>query len=392
MRLIHTSDWHVGRTIRGRPRLDEHRAVLAEVRDVADREHADAVLVAGDLFDTGAPTADHERIVWRALLDLADTVEHVIVVSGNHDNWRRLQAVQPLLGLTNIHTGAELRRPGDGGVLELTCGGQPLRVALVPFVSQRGIVRAADIMAKDADQQASSYADRVRRVIAALTDGFTPDAVNVVLAHLTVASGQPVMGGGERAAHTIFDYVVAPGAFPASASYVALGHLHKSHRIAGAAPLWYSGAPLALDFGEVDEPRGVLRVDVEPGLPADVQKIELSAGRRLRTLTGTIDELRALVDAGEVGDAWLRVRVEEPGRAGLADEVRAFLPDAVDVSVVRPDDDPVVEELGEWGMEDFHRSPVELVGEFLASEGIDDPRLTTLFHELLEDAHATDPA
>ncbi len=390
MKLLHTSDWHVGRTIRGRPRLDEQREVLAEVRDVAEARGADVVLVAGDLFDTGAPTADHERLVWRTLLDLAETVEHVVVVSGNHDNWRRLQAVQPLLGLTNIHTGAELARPDQGGVVELTAGGEPLRVALVPFLSQRGIVRAADLMARDADQAAMTYADRVRRVIAALTAGFADDAVNVVLAHLTVASGQPVMGGGERAAHTIFDYVVSPGSFPATASYVALGHLHKAHRIPGQAPIWYSGAPLALDFGEVDEPRGVLLVEAAPGVPAKVEKVPLTAGRRLRTVTGTLEQLRGLAD--ELDDAWLRVRVQEPARAGLADEVRAVLPHAVDVSVVDPDAPPDEGDEEPWGMDDFHRSPVELVAEYLRSVNVDDERLTTLFHELLEDAHAPDPA
>lgn len=396
MKLLHTSDWHVGRTIRGRPRLGEHREVLAEIRDMAEREAVDAVLVAGDLFDTGAPTAEHEQIVWRALLDLSETVEHVVLVSGNHDNWRRLQAVQPLLGLTNIHTGASLERPDEGGVLELTCGGQPLRIALVPFLSQRGIVRATDIMNRDADEHAQTYAGRVRLILDALTAGFEPDAVNVVLAHLTVASGQPVMGGGERAAHTIFDYVVAPGAFPASASYVALGHLHRAHRIAGAAPIWYSGAPLALDFGEVDEPRGVLVVDAAPGIPATVDKVELTTGRRLRTVRGTVAELRERVEQEPAlaTDAWLRVVVEEPGRAGLGDEVRDFLPDAVDVAVARDpeDEDGAADELEQWGQEDFHRSPVELFADFVKDKGIEDDRLVSLFHELLEDAHATDAA
>ncbi len=393
MKLLHTSDWHVGRTIRGRTRVDEHREVLAEIRDVAERTAADAVLVAGDLFDTGAPTAESEQVVWHALLELARTVEHVVVISGNHDNWRRLQAVRPLLGLTNIHTGAELARPDQGGVLELTCAGQPLRVALVPFLSQRGIVRASDLMGKDADQASQSYTGRVRLILDALTRGFTDDAVNVVLAHLTVTGGAPVLGGGERAAHTIFDYHVPPSAFPGTASYVALGHLHRAHKLPAPAPTWYCGAPLALDFGEMDEARGVLLVDVEPGLPAKVTKEHLTSGRRLRTVKGTVEQLRALAEEEpSLNDAWLRVVVEEAGRAGLGDEIRAFLPDAVDVTVARPDDDDAPQELESWGLEEFHRSPVELVGAYLASEGIDDPRLTTLFHELLEDAHATDQA
>ena len=93
MRFLHTGDWHVGKTLRGRSRADEHRAVLAEIAAIAEAEQVDAVLVAGDLFDSAAPTAETEQIVYHALLALARTGAHVVVVSGNHDNERRLQAV-----------------------------------------------------------------------------------------------------------------------------------------------------------------------------------------------------------------------------------------------------------------------------------------------------------
>src|SRR5262249_17856292 len=96
MKIIHTSDWHVGRTLRGRSRADEHEAVLAEVARLARSENAALVLVTGDLFDTAAPAADAERIVYQALLDLAATGATVVVLAGNHDNERRLQAVEPL--------------------------------------------------------------------------------------------------------------------------------------------------------------------------------------------------------------------------------------------------------------------------------------------------------
>ena len=102
MRFLHTGDWHVGKALRGRSQADEHRAVLAEVAAVAEAEQVDAALVAGDLFDTAAPSAESEQIVYEALLALARTGAHVVVVSGNHDNERRLQAVAPLLELGRV--------------------------------------------------------------------------------------------------------------------------------------------------------------------------------------------------------------------------------------------------------------------------------------------------
>ena len=147
MRLLHTADWHVGKTMRGRSRADEHRAVLEEIVGLAVEHKVDAVLVAGDLFDTTAPPPEAEKIVYAALLALARSVPHVVVISGNHDNPRRLEAIEPLLELTNIHALPGVARPTEGGVLLLeTPAGEPLRIALLPFLSQRAIVRADELM------------------------------------------------------------------------------------------------------------------------------------------------------------------------------------------------------------------------------------------------------
>lgn len=381
MKLLHTSDWHVGRTIRGRSRADEHVAVLAEIVEVARREAVDVVLVAGDVFDTAAPAAQAEQIVYRALLALARTGAEVVVVAGNHDNERRLAAVAPLLRLAGVHVGARLERPDDGGVLTLEPrGGQQVRVALIPWLSQRSIVRADQLMELDADAHAGRYAGRCRSIVEAFTADFDDDAVNVVLAHLTVASGTPVFGGGERAAHTIFDYVVPPQVFPPTAHYVALGHLHRPHRISGRCPIWYSGSPLQLDFGEAAGDKQVLVVEAEPGAPAAVTPVTLGAGRRLVTVSGTLEQLGDRRD--EWGDAYLRVVVEEPPRAGLADTVRDLLPHAVDVTVAatageRPE--PEVD------LDALRGSPRDLLAEYLAAAGAHDPAVEALFVELWDE-------
>lgn len=388
MKILHTSDWHVGKGIRGRSRAAEHQAVLAEIAQIADSNAVDVVLVTGDAFDTAAPTAEAEGIVYRALLDLADTGAHVVVLAGNHDSPRRWQALQPVMARSTVHVASEVRRPDHGGVLELeTRSGELARIALVPFVSQHGVVRADQLMARRGDQHGARYAERVRSIIGALTAGFEPDAVNIVAAHLTVASGQPVMGGGERHAHTIFDYVVAPNVFPASAHYVALGHLHQPHQIPGPCPIWYCGSPLHLDFGEVETShKSVLLVEATKDTPARVEPITLEQGVPLRTVRGTVEELQQRAD--ELADAHVRAVVTEPARAGLADDVRELLPSAVDVRIERPEDDedqPVDDDL-----DDLRGSPLELFQEYLADQQVQDPAVTALFAELVEDVLATD--
>ena len=379
MRILHTSDWHVGRTIRGRSRDHEHRVVLSEIAEIAAGEAVDLVLVVGDLFDTAAPTPAAERIVYRALLDLADTGATVVVVAGNHDNERRLQAVEPLLGLGKVVVQPMLAAPDAGGVIDVG----EARIALLPFLSHRWIVRADELMTLDADQHAGRYAERLRQIVERLTAGFTPDKVNLVVAHLTATGG--LIGGGERTAH-IFGYDVSGAVFPAAAHYVALGHLHRPQRIAGPCPIWYSGSPLQLDFGETGDTKAVLLVEASPGVPATVREVPLQSGRRLRNLRGSLADLRQL--AGTTGDDWLRVFVREPARAGLADEVRDLFPEAVDVVLESAD-----EATGPSRREQRQgRSARELFGDYLAERDAVDERVLALFDELYEDAHAAHPA
>jgi exonuclease SbcD len=381
MRVLHTSDWHVGKALRGRSRATEHEAVLGEIAGIARREAVDLVIVAGDLFDSATPSPEAERIVYRGLLDLAEGGRPVIVVAGNHDSAQRLGAVAPLSEASGIHVAAAVRPPDDGGVIEVAAGGERAQVALLPFPSQRYVVTADLLLSGDAADAHAAYADRVVRILGALTERFRADTINLVVAHLMVMGG--TMGGGERGAHTVFDYWVPATAFPASAQYVALGHLHRRQRLAGPAPLHYCGSPLQLDFGETANDPAVNLVDVRPGLPADVRPVVLTAGRRLRTLRGTLADVVA--GAGDAGDDHLRVVLDEPARAGLADEVRSRLPNTVEVVLAPPRD------AGSPPTSDpdrLRRTPHDLLTEYLSEHDAHDERVVALFDELSEDLTA----
>jgi exonuclease SbcD len=377
-RLLHTSDWHVGKLLRGQSRADEHRAVLAEIVDVAAREDVDLVLVAGDLFETSAPGPESEQIVYRALLDLA-RITPVVVISGNHDNPRRLQAVSPLLSLGRVTLLGQVARPADGGVVEIEASGTPVQLALVPFVSKRGIVRADALMRDEAYELNQAYDERLRAVIGSLCAGFAADTVNLVCGHLFAAGGS--LGGGERSAHTVMDYSVGSMAFPVSAQYVALGHLHRAQDIPGPTRVRYSGSPLQLDFGESADTKSVTVVDLEPGAPAAVREVPLAAGRALRTLTGSMDELEAA--RGSTGDDFLRIVVTEQRRAGLADEIRAWFEHAVDVMVRAPEVEPTAR-----SRRPDDATPSDLFATYLHDAGVDDPRLVPAFDALLDEVTA----
>ena len=379
MRFLHTSDWHVGKTLKGRSRLDEQRDVLREIVQIARAEQPDAVLIAGDLYDSAAPSAGAQRLVVDALMALARTGAEVLAIAGNHDHAATLDAYRALAGAAGITLLGAVRPADRGGVIRFAARstGEPVTVAALPFLSQRYAVKAAELVGQTPAQNAGGYDQLVRDVLGTLTAEFADDSVNLVMAHLTVTGG--AFGGGERAAQSIFEYHVPASIFPAEAHYVALGHLHRRQALPAPCPVHYCGAPLAVDFGEQDNTSVVCLVEAAPGLPAKVTDIPITAGRRLRTLRGSVAELAALAD--QVGEDYLRVWVREPSRAGLRDEVLDLLPNALEVRIdpefaapvsgSRPASGPGVE-----------RTPGELFGDFLATRSVADPRVEALFARL----------
>ncbi len=346
--------------------------MLGEIVGIASGHEVDLTVIAGDVFDTSSPTASAEQIVWRALLDLAE-VSPVLVVAGNHDSPLRIDAIAPLLEMGRVTALGAPAKPDEGGLVDLA--DLDVRAALLPFVSQRGIVKVDQMMGEDPDQHAAAYQDRVRRVVEALTGGMTASTINLLLSHLTVYGAET--GGGERKAH-IFGYAVPTTVFPGHLSYVALGHLHRQQKVPHAGPVWYSGSPLQLDFGEVDDQKGVLMVEAEPGLPARVTAIPLTSGRRLMTIRGSLAQV--IERADEVGDSYVKVVLTEKGRVGLADEVRSVLPGAVEVVLEDPDRAPKRRSEDRRSL-----SPTDAFHRYLAEKGQEDRDVEGLFASLLDE-------
>lgn len=377
-RLLHTSDWHVGKGVRGRSRLDEHREVLAEIAEIARDRRVDAVVIAGDLTDAASPPPEVDQVLYHGLLELAQAAPTVIVISGNHDHPGRLAAVAPLLALGRITVVAYPTPAQEGGVMQLTgTDGDTVSVALLPFVSQRSIVRADQLMSTDPHDQIGAYRERYGRLLGALRDACDPAHPAVLVAHAFVAHGQ--LGGGERAAHFIDAYAVDAPAFGASWHYVALGHIHRAQKLPGGSPLHYCGAPLQLDFGDTPVDRQVNLVELRAGVPAKVEGIPLRSGRSMITVRGTLEELRQ--QQPEIDpDAWIRAVVTDPARAGLADDVRDLLGErCVDVMAPRVD-----RSTSHAPSVDPTKAPSELFAEYLASQKLEDPRIAELFSELYE--------
>jgi hypothetical protein len=167
LRILHTSDWHVGKVLKGQPRLDEQTAVLAELVAIARAEQPDLVLVAGDLFDSGAPTPAATRLVTGALTALRGTGAEVVAIAGNHDNGPALDALRPWAEAAGITLRGTVRSKEDHIVK-----GDGWQLVALPFLSQRYAVRATELFELSAAEATQTYADHLARMVAALTEEF----------------------------------------------------------------------------------------------------------------------------------------------------------------------------------------------------------------------------
>jgi exonuclease SbcD len=377
MKILHTSDWHVGKVLKGQSRVDDQVKALASVVDVARAERPDLVIVAGDLYDTATPTADATRIVTRALSALRSTGADVVAIGGNHDNGPALDALRAWADAAGIALRGAVRGAADHLISGETRDGEQWRLVALPFLSQRYAIRAGELFDLTAAEATQTYADHVARLLARLAEGFGADTVNLVTSHLTVVGA--TAGGGEREAHTIMGYAVPATIFPPAAHYVALGHLHRAQQVPGPAPVRYCGSPLAIDFGEEENTSSVSIVEVTATTSAKAREVPITGPTPLYTVRGTLEQLSTL----DTGDGWLRVYVAEPPRAGLREEVQDLLPRALEVRIdprMLPDTDATTSRVQRAG-----RSPGELFSDYLSQKGHADEATVALFHRLHEE-------
>ena len=385
MRLLHTSDWHVGKTIRGRSRLDEFEEALLELTSSAVEERVDVVLVAGDLYEHRSPAPEADSLVFETLVRLHHAGIPVVAIPGNHDSAVRMEALAKLLGAIDVVMVPRVLPPEDGGLIEIPSrdGREQALIACVPFVPERRFGDAASLFQATADWY-QSYAEGMGRVFGAMTAPFRDDVVNVLMAHVFTDGAIP--GGGEHQVTIGIEYAVSPARLPATASYVALGHVHRPQAIRGApSPTRYAGSLLQLDFGETEQTKSVAIVEATAGRPAKVREVPLSAGRRLLDVQGTLDEV--LERGAALEDAYLRVFVHTDGPVpGINERVRDALPHAVDVQLRY--------ERKEAEIDGPPLSSLQPRDQFLSyyrrEHGVEDAPadLMAAFDEILEDVHS----
>jgi DNA repair protein SbcD/Mre11 len=309
MKLLHTSDWHLGKRLEDFSRIEEQQAVLQEICEIAEREQVDAILVAGDLFDTFNPPTEAVDLFYKTLKRLSNNGNRpVIAIAGNHDSPDRIEAPDPLArecgiifaGYPNsvvpefeLESGLKVLH-SEEGFLELQVPGTsiPLRLLLTPYANEFRLKtylgqesseeELRTVLQEKWQEQAAKYCD---------TRG-----VNLLVTHLFVtrkgaelpeepADEKPILhvGGAQ---------VIYTENIPQQIQYTAIGHLHRMHKVDSVpCPVYYSGSPLSYSFAEANQRKYVLVLEAEPDKVVNVQEIELTKGRKLlRKRAEGIDE------------------------------------------------------------------------------------------------------
>lgn len=271
MKILHTSDWHLGKRLPPFSREDEQRQVMDEICEIARRESVDVTVIAGDIFDVSLPSAAAEELFFTSALKLSATCL-VVAIAGNHDDGERLNAPSSVAKYGNIILagGYDCRALGMSGIEAREGGiiyckdGQRLNLCLVPYVSQ----------SRRGDAPTADFAQYVKDVIAGqCATVFGDDGFNMLVTHLFMLGGQSGSEERELGAAKILPISVLP-----DCDYVALGHIHKPMKVADNA--YYSGSVLNYSFGEKTS-KEVVIIDTQT---RQIKHVPLSSGRALVTV------------------------------------------------------------------------------------------------------------
>lgn len=286
MRILHTADWHLVKSLEKRSRIDEQRKFLDDFIEIAKENDIDLVIIAGDIYDSSNPPAIAEKMFYDTLKKISDNGKRLIlIIAGNHDNPERLVASAPLArehGIIMIGTLKTIIDTGNygrhkiinsgEGFIEVEINGEKAVILTVPYLSEK---RLNEVLYKDMDsdeERIKSYSDRVFSLFDSLKDNYREDTINLLVSHLYAMGSEE--GGSERSIQLGGSYIVNCECFPKEAQYIALGHVHKPQLVPGTnKKARYSGSPIHYNKKEVSYNKKCFVVDVKANEEANVKEV-----------------------------------------------------------------------------------------------------------------------
>jgi len=291
MKILHTSDWHLGHRLRDQSQYEEQFNFLNWLEGYINDNQIDILLVAGDIFDTGIPSAQSQKLYYDFLINLKKTnCKHIIITGGNHDAPGTINAPKELLNALSIHVAGKVADKIEDEVLELSVNGQKIIIAAVPYLRDQDIRRAV------AGESFEQIGDRYK---AALINHYAEIAeyCKTIKKKNTpiIAMGHLFAVGGSTSKSEQTIYVgnlgdIRAKDFPAIFDYVALGHLHRPQKVGKLDHIRYSGSPYMLSFSETGYSKKIIIIETEKEQIKDIKEVDAPNFREIRRIGGTIEE------------------------------------------------------------------------------------------------------
>jgi exonuclease SbcD len=362
MRLLHTSDWHLGRSFHRVDLLGAQAAFVDHLVETVRAEQVDAVLVSGDVYDRALPPVDAVRLCDEALHRLAELTK-VVLIAGNHDSAQRLGFGAGLMGAAGVHVRTDQARVGEPVMLGpadagADAGGGAVAVYGIPYLEPELVRHTWELTDRG---HAAVLTEAMRRIRADAAR--RPGVRTVVLAHAFVTGGEPSdserdisVGGVSHVPVGVFDGI----------DYVALGHLHGRQRL--TERVRYSGSPLAYSFSEEHHRKGCWLVDIGPAGVKEIDFIDAPVPRPPARLRGRLDDLLTAASYEPYREHWLQVTLTDPVRpAGAMERLRGRFPHTL-VLGFEPDGAAATEH-ATWTDRVKERSDLDIALDFVGEVG-----------------------
>ncbi len=383
MRILHTADWHIGQRLHERQRHDEHKEFLNWLLHTIQEHEVELLLVSGDIFDTSLPSAEATNLYYEFLFRLYNKTEtYTIIIAGNHDSPRHLEAPREFLKMGRIHVVGLAKEPVDC-VICIPDENPRVAVAAVPYLSENEL---EPVSFESEIEKNERYRERLKKIYANCVSHMPTTLPKILMGHLFVDGGKET--DSERNIQIGGASAIRATDFPDSVDYVALGHLHRPQTIEDSAyPIRYAGSPIPMRFNEANYRKKLylLELSADGTLVLD-EHIEIPIFKELCTIEG--DETSILSDAmtGDWNDKYIQVKLKlNTPKVGISDEIRqAFDRSGGDVLSVEVEM-PEAMRAFEIPTEDMKR-PQEIFEQFYKAENdgqTPDETLTQTFNELI---------
>ncbi|WP_338464357.1 exonuclease subunit SbcD [Franconibacter daqui] len=404
MRILHTSDWHLGQNFYTKSRAAEHQAFLDWLLEAAVEHQADAIIVAGDIFDTGSPPSYARELYNRFVVKLQATQCQLIVLAGNHDSVATLNESRELLACLNTRVIASAQQdPASQAIILNRRDGAPGAVLCpIPFLRPRDILRS---------RGGQSGSEKQQQLLEAITQHYEQcyNAACALRGEQTlpiIATGHLTTVGVTKSDAVRDIYIGTLDAFPAhlfpAADYIALGHIHRAQKVAASDHIRYSGSPIALSFDETGKEKSVFLVEFAEGKLRDVTALPVPVSQPLAVVKGTLEEIAQALnqwrDAPAGPKVWLDIEIAtEQFLHDMQRQITQLTEDLpVEVVLLRRSRELREKNLGTLQTETLSELGVEEVFERrLQQEQLEEEearRLRTLFAQTLESLHQEEEA